>query len=80
MGRYKEVATDVETSQTPAKKSRKPRAVREHASDNSQPRNYGVWMPGEEEQLVQWIEDPTIYCTREQERRTPRRERWRRPE
>ncbi|GAV00102.1 hypothetical protein RvY_10998-2 [Ramazzottius varieornatus] len=23
---------------------------------------------------------PTIYCTREQERRTPQRERWRRPE
>ncbi|GAU92437.1 hypothetical protein RvY_04518 [Ramazzottius varieornatus] len=61
MGRRKEVATDVGTSQTPAKKSRKPRAVREHASDNSQPRNYGVWMPGEEEHLVQWIEDPTNY-------------------
>ncbi|GAV00101.1 hypothetical protein RvY_10998-1 [Ramazzottius varieornatus] len=61
MGRRKEVATDVETSQTPAKKSRKPRAVREHVSDNSQPSNYGVWMPGEEEQLVQWIEDPTNY-------------------
>ncbi|GAU99307.1 hypothetical protein RvY_10332 [Ramazzottius varieornatus] len=61
MGRRKEVATDVETGQTPTNKSRKPRVVREHASDNSQPCNYGVWMPGEEEHLVQWIEDPTNY-------------------
>ncbi|GAU89401.1 hypothetical protein RvY_01955-4 [Ramazzottius varieornatus] len=42
MGRRKEVATDVETSQTPAKKSRKPRAVREHASDTSQAQLWSV--------------------------------------